>query len=197
MVHPVPARARTRIDQRHGTLGVWRRALLMVIIAVTALALPAIGAGSVVSAEETTTTESTTTTTTEAPTTTESTTTTTEAPTTTESTTTTTTQTQQGGGGQQVPVPTTVGPSSTTSSTTSSTSSTSSTTSTTAVKSGVIVPGSKGSKSGGLSTGFKVLLVVIGLVAVAAGFMALSVIYWRHTRPALASGVDAGAADLA
>ena len=195
MVPLVPVRARTRIDQRHGTLGVWRRALLMVILAVTGLALPAIGAGSVVSAEETTTTESTTTTTTEAPTTTESTTSTTEAPTTTESTTTTTTQTQQGG--RQVPVPTTVAPSSTTSSTTPSTSSTSSTTSTTAVKSGVIVPGSKGSKSGGLSTGFKVLLVVIGLVAVAAGFMALSVIYWRHTRPALASGVDAGAADLA
>jgi len=192
MVPLVPVRARTRIDQRHGTLGVWRRALLMVILAVTGLALPAIGAGSVVSAEETTTTESTTTTT-EAPTTTESTTTTTQAPTTTESTTTTTAQTQQGGV-RQVPVPTTSAPSSTTSSTTPSSTST---TSTTVVKSGAIVPGSKGSKSGGLSTGFKVLLVVIGLVAVAAGFMALSVIYWRHTRPALASGVDAGAADLA
>ena len=172
----------------------WRRALLLVILAVTALALPAIGAGSVVRAEETTTTESTTTTTTtEAPTTTESTTTTTEAPTTTESTTTTTTQTQQGGV-RQVPVPTTSAPSSTTSSTTPSSSST---TSTTAVKSGAIAPGSKGSKSGGLSTGFKVLLVVIGLVAVAAGFMALSVIYWRHTRPAVTSGVNPGAADLA
>lgn len=192
MVPLVPARARTRIEHRQGMRAEFRRAVLMLLLGVTVLGSVVLGTFSAAGAEDPTTTIEPTTTTTEAPTTTESTTTTIEAPTTTESTTTTTTRTQQGGG--QTPAPTTAAPSSTTSSTKSPQSST---TSTTGAKSGVVVPGSTGSKSGGLSTGVKVLFVIIGLVFVAAGFIALSVIYWRHTRPGFTSGPGPAAADLA
>ncbi len=164
----------------------------MLLLGVTVLGSVVLGVFSVAGAEDPTTTIEPTTTTTEAPTTTESTTTTMEASTTTEATTTTIPQSQQGG--RQTPAPTTAAPSSTTSSTKPLESST---TSTTAAKRSVVVPGSTGSKSGGLSTGFKVLIVIIGLVAVAAGFIALSVIYWRQTRPSGASAPDPAAADLA
>ena len=40
-------------------------------------------------------------------------------------------------------------------------------------------------------------MVIIGLIAVAAGFITLSVIYWRHTRPTPGGAPDPAAADLA
>lgn len=37
--------------------------------------------------------------------------------------------------------------------------------------------------SSGSSAGLRIALVVAALVAVAGGFITLSVLYWRHTRP--------------
>ena len=39
------------------------------------------------------------------------------------------------------------------------------------------------SSGGGLSTGLKLTLVIVGLLVVAAGFVVITVVYWRQTRP--------------
>ena len=39
------------------------------------------------------------------------------------------------------------------------------------------------SSGGGLSTGLKLMLVIMGLLVVAAGFVVITVVYWRQTRP--------------
>lgn len=75
------------------------------------------------------------------------------------------------------------------SSTTSSSSTSSSTTSsstTTIARSTEALPGfNRPNSGGGLSTGVKLSLVIVGLLLVATGFVVLTVIYWRRTRPVM------------
>lgn len=67
---------------------------------------------------------------------------------------------------------------------TTSSSTTSSTSTTVATQNAIAPPGFRSpGTGGGLSTGTQVVLVIAGLVAVAAGFIVLTVLYWRQTRP--------------
>ena len=51
-------------------------------------------------------------------------------------------------------------------------------------------PGFSGpSTGGGLSSGVRITVVIVGLLVVAAGFLVLTVVYWRQTRPTATEGV--------
>jgi hypothetical protein len=163
--------------------------LAMVIGAAVLMALPA---GAQTPTTDTTTSSSSSSSTSTS--TTASTTTTTAPPSTTTTTRPRTTTTTR-------PRTTTTAPTTTT--TEAPTTTTSSSTTTTAAPAAVVPPGMSSpdddgdGDGGGWSTSTKVYLVIGGLVALAAGFSALAVGYWRTTRPdALDEGVAAAALPL-